>query len=63
MFTFDVENTRPEVTEIDETEIKHDPHETIPEGIKYRTSQDMDRIVKKKAMGPISVMSHGSLPN
>ena len=37
MFTFEIDNTRPEVTEVDESEIKHDPHETFPEGIKYRT--------------------------
>ena len=37
MFTFEIDNTRPEVTEVDDSEIKHDPHETFPEGIKYRS--------------------------
>ena len=67
-FTFELESSaataviaaRPEVvTEVDESEIKQDPHETLPEGIKYRTSQDIDRSVKKKALnGPVSVMQH-----
>ena len=60
-FTFELESSvaRAEVTEVDESEIKQDPHEIIPEGIKYRTSQDIDRSVKKKALGgPISVMQH-----
>ena len=37
MLTFEIDNTRPEVTEVDDSEIKHDPHETFPEGIKYRS--------------------------
>ena len=36
-FNFEVESQRPEVTEQDETEIKMDPHETLTEGIKYRS--------------------------
>ena len=45
------------MTEVDESEIKQDPYETLPEGIKYRTSQDIDRSVKKKALnGPVSLM-------
>ena len=58
-FTFEVDNTRPEVTEADETEVKMNPHEALTEGIKYRT-QDIERAACNNSRGPVSVMYHSA---